>query len=45
MRSVTKNVSQYSYTGIKDFGYKKTPATFEVTGAYKRIEFCGVCMI
>lgn len=45
MRSVTKNVSQYSYTGIKDFWYKKTPATFEVTSACKRIEFCGGIVI
>ena len=33
-----KNLTQYSYTGIKDFGYKKTPAIFDVTDVCKRIE-------
>lgn len=33
------------FTGILDFGYKKTPATFEVTSVCKRIESCGEGMI
>lgn len=41
----TKNVTQYSYTGIQGFGYKKTPVTFEVTSVCKRIEFCGAVVI
>ena len=34
----TKNVTQYSYAEIQVFGYKKTPATFEVTSVCKLIE-------
>lgn len=41
----TKNVTQYLYTGIQNFVYKKTPATFEVTSVCKLIEICGVGVI
>lgn len=40
-----KNLTQYSYTRIKDLGYKKTPTTFEVTSVCKLIEICGVGVI
>lgn len=35
-----KNSTQYSYTGMQVFGYKKTPDTVEVTGVCKQIEIC-----
>jgi len=30
---------------LLDFGYKKTPAAFETTGARKQIEICDVGVV
>ena len=37
----TENLTQYSYIQNHGFRHKKAPATFEVTGVFKRIEICG----
>ena len=38
-----KNLTQHLYTENQDFGYKKTPATVEVTSVYTKVDlFCYV---